>query len=99
MRTFLREVLLPLAAAVCLAALFSPVYMTDGSCNYLLLWILVGLPFGFSRMSLWLVPHGYGISGTVGVVALDAIIGGLIGGFALIFGLALGVLHTLRGTN
>ncbi len=69
MRTFLREVLLPLAAAVCLAALFSPVYMADGSCNYLLLWILVGLPFGFRRMSLWLVPHGYGISGTVGVVA------------------------------
>lgn len=99
MKTFLREVFLPLAAAVCLAALFRPVYMADGSCNYLLLWILVGLPFGFRRMSLWLVPHGYGISGTVGVIALDAIIGGLIGGFALVVGVALGVLHTLRGTN
>ena len=57
------------------------------------------MPFGFRRMSLWLVPYGYGISGTVGVVARDAIIGRLIGGFALFFGLALGVLHTLRGTN
>lgn len=99
MKTFVREVILPLMAAVCLAALFRPVYMADGSCNYLLLWIMVGLPFGFRRMSLWLVPHGYGISGTVGVIALDAIIGGLIGGFALIFGLAFGVLHTVRGTN
>lgn len=99
MKTFLREVFLPLIAAVSLAALFRPVYMADGSCNYLLLWILVGLPFGFRRMSLWLVPRGYGISGTVGVFALDAIIGGLIGGFALIIGLALGVLHTVRDAN
>ncbi len=96
MKTFFKEVLLPLAAAIILAALFRPVYMANGSCNFFLLWLLVGLPFGFHRMSLWLIPRNFGISGTVGVIALNAVIGGLIGGLALVIRLALGVLHTIR---
>ena len=47
------------------------------------------------RMCLWLVPFGYGISGTVGIFALNIIIGGLIGGLALIVGLLLGIIHTI----
>ena len=39
---------------------------------------------------------GYGISGTVGIFALNIIIGGLIGGLALIAGLLFGVIHTIR---
>ena len=67
MKTFLKEVLLPLLIALCLAAFFKPVYMADG-----------------------------GISGTVGIFALNIIIGGLIGGLALIVGLLLGIIHTIR---
>ena len=47
-------------------------------------------------MNLWLVPRGFGISGTVGVFALNIIVGGLIGGLILIAGLLLGVIHTIR---
>lgn len=47
-------------------------------------------------MCLWLVPFGYSISGTVGIFALNIIIGGLIGGLALIVGLLLGIIHTIR---
>ena len=43
-------------------------------------------------MCLWLVPFGYGISGTVGIFALNIIIGGL----ALIVGLLLGIIHSIR---
>ena len=46
MKTFLKEVLLPLLLALCLAALFNPVYMKDGVCDYFLLWLCVGFPFG-----------------------------------------------------
>mgnify|MGYP001547194636 CR=1 FL=1 len=96
MKTFLKEVLLPLLIALCLAAFFKPVYMADGVCDYFLMWLCVGFPFGIRRMCLWLVPFGYGISGTVGIFALNIIIGGLIGGLALIVGLLLGLIHTIR---
>ena len=96
MRTLFREVILPLLLAFCLAAFFKPIYMTDGQCDYLLMWLLVGIPFGFRYMSLWLIPRGFGLSGTVGVLALNFIVGGLIGGLALIVGVLLGIFHTIR---
>ena len=96
MKTFLKEVLLPLLLALCLAAFLKPVYMKDGVCDYFLLWLCVGFPFGVRKMCLWLVPYGYGISGTVGIFALNIIIGGLIGGLALITGLLFGIVHTVR---
>lgn len=49
-----------------------------------LYWILVGCPFGIHRMCLWLVPRNFGIGGSIGVFALNCIIGGLIGGVVLI---------------
>lgn len=35
--------------------------MPNGVCDYFLMWICVGLPFGIRRMCLWRVPSGYGI--------------------------------------
>ena len=49
MKTFLKEVLLPLLIALCLAAFFKPVYMADGVCDYFLMWLCVGFPFGIRR--------------------------------------------------
>ena len=34
---------------------------------------------------MFLIPKGYGISGSIGVFALNAIIGGLIGGVVVLF--------------
>ena len=70
--------------------------MPDGVCDYFLMWICVGLPFGIRRMCLWLGPSGYGISGSVGIFALNLIIGGLIGGRAFFIGLLRGIIHTIR---
>ena len=95
-KVFLKEVLLPTALAFCLASFLKPIYMPDGVCDYFLMWICVGLPFGIRRMCLWLGPSGYGISGSVGIFALNLIIGGLIGGLAFFFWLLLGVIHTIR---
>lgn len=36
MKTFFKEVLLPLLAALFLALLFKPVYMQDGCCDFFL---------------------------------------------------------------
>ncbi len=96
MKTFMKEVVVPLGLAICLAAFLKPIYMAGGVCDYFLMWLCIGLPFGIRRMCLWLVPFGYSISGTVGIFALNIIIGGLIGGLALIVGLLLGIIHTIR---
>ena len=63
----------------------------------LLMWICIGVPYGIRRMFLWLVPHKYDLAGTVGVVALDVVLGGIIGGFALIFQILGGVIETVKG--
>lgn len=44
-----------------LAALFRPVCMDGGDCNYFLLSLLVGIPFGIGRMVLILPPASYDI--------------------------------------
>ena len=73
-KVFLKEVVLPITLAFCLASFLKPIYMPDGVCDYFLMWICVGLPFGIRRMCLWLVPSGYGISGSVGIFVLNLII-------------------------
>ena len=79
---FLRSVALPVCVALLLAILFRPIYLSEGQPNYLLAWICIGFPFGIRRMFLWLVPHRFDLAGTVGVVVLNVIVGGIIGGFA-----------------
>ena len=60
-KVFVKEVVVPLGLAFCLAAFLKPIYMADGVCDYFLMWLCVGLPFGIRRMCLWLVPFGYSI--------------------------------------
>ena len=48
------------------------------------------MPFDIGKM-FTLIPIGIGISGTVGVVALNFVLGGLIGGVILIWKLAVAV--------
>ena len=47
-------------------------------------WILAGIPFGIRFMFLKLFPKGYGITGTVGVFALNVMIGAIAGGVFLL---------------
>ena len=63
------------------------VFTKDGATNYFV-WLCCGIPFGIRRMFVWLIPRGFDLSGTVGVVALNFIVGGLIGGVILIWRLA-----------
>ncbi len=44
---------------------------------------MAGIPFGIKFMCLKLIPKSYGITEAVGVFALNAVIGGLIGGTML----------------
>lgn len=77
-----------------------PVCKREQGFDWFLYWILAGFPFGIRRMCLWLVPKNYGIGGSMGVLALNCIIGGLIGGFVLVArvaGIAVELVKLLTG--
>ena len=74
-KDFFKRTVLPAVIALFLFFMFKNVFTEDGQTNY----------FGIRRMFVWLVPHGYDIAGTVGIIALNFILGGIIGGVILIW--------------
>ena len=50
---FMNKVIVPVGTAVFLGALFYPLCVEQGQCDYLKLWMFVGIPFGVQRMFLW----------------------------------------------
>lgn len=97
-KRFMISVLLPIAIALVAALLFKAVYMKPEGINYLLMWICIGIPFGIHRMCVWLVPTKFDLAGTIGVMAVNIIVGGIIGGFAFVFQILKGTVQTIIGT-
>lgn len=87
LKDFLKKTIVPVAAALLLYSIFSRIFVENGTIDFFLVWIACGVPFGIGKM-FTLIPIGFGISGTVGVVALNIVLGGLIGGVILIYRLA-----------
>ena len=92
-KAFFLKSVLPVAAAMLLYCIFKSACMKDGELDYVLLWILCGLPFGLHRMCLWIVPGGGSFGGGIALFALNFIIGGVIGGFILVWRLVVAVLY------
>ena len=90
LKDFLKKTVLPVVVAIFLYSIFSRIFVENGARDYFLIWLSCGVPFGIGKM-FTLIPIGFGISGTVGVMALNIIAGGLIGGVILIWKLAVAV--------
>ena len=79
-KAFFFKSVLPVTMALILYCIFKSACVKNGELDYVWLWILCGLPFGLHRMCLWIVPGG-----GAALFALNFIIGGLIGGFVLVW--------------
>ena len=88
--TFFKKSVLPVVVAFFLYSIFSRIFVDNGTRDLFLICLACGVPFGIGKM-FTLIPIGFGISGTVGVVALNIVLGGLIGGVILIYRLAVAV--------
>ena len=97
-KRFTVSVLLPIVIAAVFALLFKTVYTSPEGINYLLMWICIGIPFGIHLMCIWLVPTKFDLAGTIGVMAVNIIVGGIIGGFAFVFQVLKGTVQTVAGT-
>ncbi len=73
--------ILPALGILLWLAICYPISKRPEGFNYFMFWILAGIPFGIRFMFF---PKGYGISGTVGMFALNVMIGALAGGVFLI---------------
>ena len=62
---FARRVIAPVVAAIFLAALFYPLCVENGVCDYLKLWVLMGIPFGVHRMFVWVIPKEFELGGMI----------------------------------
>lgn len=83
-KRILFKVVLPMLAISLWVLMCYPVCQKAEGFDFFLYWILAGFPFGIRKMCLILIPKNFGIAESMGVLALNGIIGGLIGGFALI---------------
>ena len=93
---FTKKALVPVASALFLAALLRPLCMVGGECDYLKLWFCMGIPFGIHRMFAWIIPKGYDIGGTMGILAINLLIGGVIGGSVLLWRLAMALAYFVK---
>ena len=85
MMRVLSKVVLPLLLIGVWVITCYPVCNKPDGFDLFLFWVLVGFPFGLRKMCMFLIPVNFGISGGIGVLALNLIIGGLIGGIVLVF--------------
>lgn len=84
-KEFMKKVAAPIVSVMFLMALFRPLCTQNGECNYLMLWFLAGIPIGFHQLFIWILPKGYDLGGTLGILFLNLLIAGVIGGVILTY--------------
>lgn len=67
--------------------------------DFFMYWILVGFPYGIRKMCILLVPRNFGIAGSVGVLAVNCIVGGLIGGVVVIMRMVTMIVEIIKTVN
>lgn len=83
-RRFIKGILTWLCVGA-LLLLFLPICTKSGKVDYFLLWVLMGFPYGMRRKCLILIQPDLVIGGSTGVIVLNCLISGLIGGIVLAY--------------
>ena len=95
-KEFFKRLAVPIIISLLTAFFCQPWYLaTDGSCDYAIMWILIGIPFGIKKMFIWLVPSKCSIANAAGIIVINILVGGLIGIFVFAFRIASGMLYMI----
>lgn len=92
-KEFMKYVAAPIVSMIFLMALFRPLCIHNGECNYLMLWLFMGIPIGFHRLFIWIIPKGYDFVGIMGILLLNLLIAGVVGGVILTYRLLIAVVY------
>jgi len=82
---FFKKVIVPVILIAILFYFGKNIFTQNGETNYFYVWLFCGVPFGIRRMFLWLIPVNYDFTATVGIFAVNIIVGGLIGCIVIIW--------------
>lgn len=93
---FAKYVIIPIAVMLFLVAMLRPLCIENGECDYLKLWFFVGIPFGIQRLFVWVIPSGCDLSETMGVLSINVIVGGIIGGIVIIWKLLVAAIYSVK---
>jgi len=96
MKRVLFKIIIPMLILFVWMIMCYPVCVKAEGFDYFLYWIIVGFPYGIRKMCMFLVPKNFGISGSIGIVALNCIIGGLIGGMIVIIRIISAVMEIIK---
>lgn len=81
----IKKSLLPLAAMTFWIWMVKTIMEVSGATDLFMFLFLAGLPFGIHKMCIILIPKGYDVGGTLGMIALSVIIGALFGSLMILF--------------
>lgn len=98
-KEFLKKVILPVAVAWIFCMILAPVCTENGVCDWRKLLLFAGIPFGIHKMFFLLVPSGFDIGGSVGVVVFNLLIGGVIGSVILVWRLFMAGVYLIVGAG
>ena len=84
MKRVLFKIIVPVLILVLWILMCYPVCQQENGFDYFLFWIMVGFPYGIRKMCMFFIPKNFGIAGNIGILALNCVIGGVIGGGIII---------------
>lgn len=84
MKRVLFKVILPLLVIAAWMNMCYWICIRADGFDFFLYWIMIGCPYGIRKMCMFIVPKNFGIAGNIGILALNCIIGGVIGGGIII---------------
>ena len=84
MKRVLFKVILPLLVIAVWMNMCYWICVDGNGVNWFQFWIMSGFPFGIRKMLMLLIPRNFGIAGSIGILALNCIVGGLIGGIIVL---------------
>ena len=85
MKRMVCNVILPVVLIGIIIIVCYPVCVKEYGFDFFQFWLLTGFIFGVRKMSLIMLPKNLGIGESIGVIVLNCLIGGLIGGLVLCF--------------
>ena len=90
------KALLPMSAMVFWLWMVKTIMGVTGNTNLFMFLFLAGLPFGIHKMCIILIPKGMDVGGTLGMIALSVIVGGLLGSLMIPYYIVRAVYVTIR---
>ena len=75
----IKKALIPMISMVFWLWMVKTIMGVAGNTDLFMFLFLAGLPFGIHKMCIILIPKGYDVGGTIGMIALSVIVGGLLG--------------------